>query len=481
MKQRLNSLIYRFSSLFILISFSFGCRQQANEESIVEVRSDTILKDYVHAPDSAFRYEIIHSSEAGGYNYYVMKMHSQHWLTKDIVDDTEWWHYVSVVIPNDTPFETGMMWIGGGSKNSKIPTQPDALILAAAMQTNSIVAKIHNVPFQPLIFANDTFGERYEDAIIAYGWRKFMEGGAKDEDAYWLARLPMTKAVKLAMDVVTEVASKNHNKTIDKYVVAGASKRGWTTWTTAAVDDRVVAMVPIVIDLLNVVPSFQHHWRNYGFWAPAVDDYVREGIMDWQGSKEYDRLLEITEPFSYLEEYDMPKLLINAAGDQFFLPDSWKFYWESLQGEKHIQYVPNFGHDLSESDALPNMIAFYSSVLNETPRPKYDWKIEGEKIILTTDPNQKPASIKLWSAYNEEARDFRIDILGPKWTSTEILVNESGRYEVDIEEPAKGYKGYFVEISYPGEASIKVTTGVEVLPRSYPFEPFIAKEPKGTM
>lgn len=479
-------MINRFYSQFIIPAFILStyflvsCQSKEVENTTEETRSSTLLRDYVHAVDPSFRYEIIHSIEKEGYDYHVVKMVSQNWLTSDLVNETEWWHWVSMVVPKDAAFETGMMWIGGGSKNSKIPEDPDPLILEAATRTNSIVAQIHNVPFQPLIFENDTFGERYEDAIIAYGWRKFLEGGAKDEDAIWLARLPMTKAVKLAMDVVSELVKDRHGKTLDKYVVAGASKRGWTTWTTAAVDDRVVAMVPIVIDLLNIVPSFQHHWRNYGFWAPAVDDYVREGIMNWQGSKEYERLLEITEPYSFRDQYDIPKLLINAAGDQFFLPDSWKFYWDGLNGEKHLQYVPNFGHDLRESDALPNMISFYASVLNGTPRPNYDWKIEGEKIIITTDPNSKPASIKLWSASNEEARDFRIDVLGPKWTSSEVLVNESGRYEITLQEPKKGFTGYFVEITYPGQAPIKVTTGVEVLPKTYPFATFESEAPRGS-
>ena len=53
-------------------------------------------------------------------------------------------------------------------------------------------------------------------------------------------------------------------------MVTGGSKRGWTTWTTAAVDKRVVAITPMVIDMLNIDPSFEHHYRVYGFWAPAV-------------------------------------------------------------------------------------------------------------------------------------------------------------------------------------------------------------------
>ena len=57
----------------------------------------------------------------------------------------------------------------------------------------------------------------------------------------------------------------------------------------------MVAIVPIVIDLLNVVPSFQHHYGAYGFWAPAVGDYVEMGIMNWMGTPEFAALMKIEE------------------------------------------------------------------------------------------------------------------------------------------------------------------------------------------
>ncbi|PRY87050.1 PhoPQ-activated pathogenicity-related family protein [Mongoliibacter ruber] len=479
-----NILRLNFYSILILSSMIlfWNCAPKGDVE-VAETTDAAVhpLWDYVHADDPDFSYEIVHNEDMGDYHYAVVRMVSQNWLTEEVVDKTEWWHWISMVVPKNTPHSTGMMWIGGGSQNTKLPEKPDQLILEAAIKTNSVVATIHNVPFQPLVFANDTFGERYEDAIIAYGWRKFMEGGAKDEDAHWLARFPMTKAVKLAMDVVTEVASNEYEKEVANYMVAGASKRGWTTWTIAAVDDRVVAMAPVVIDLLNVEESFKHHWKNYGYWAPAVGDYVREEVMEWQGSKEYNRLNELVEPYSFLDEYkDIPKLLINAAGDEFFQPDSWKFYWDDLKGEKHVQYVPNYGHDLTESDALPNLISFYASILNENPRPKYDWKIEGDRIIVSTDPNQKPSSIKLWKATNPEERNFMIDRFGPHWTSSEIIINESGRYEVEMEAPENGFTAYFVEITYPGQTPIKVTTGIDILPRAYPFEEYVSENPKGS-
>lgn len=476
-KTKIFSLL-SWGALCVCTFLFFSCQKPAEIVAEQEVHSATLLKDYVHAPDSTFRYEVVHKVPGEKSDYLVLKMYSQHWLTPDVVNQTEWWHWVSMIVPKDTKFETGMLWISGGSTNSKMPEEPDPLILAASSQTNSIVAKIHNVPFQPIIFANDTFGERYEDEIISYGWRKFLENGAKDEDAIWLARFPMTKAAKLAMDAVSGVVKSEYNKNLDHFVVGGASKRGWTTWTTGAVDDRVVAIVPVVIDLLNLVPSFQHHWKNYGFWAPAVEDYVREGVMDWLGTPEFDRMVQITEPYNFRNDFvNKPKLLINAAGDEFFQPDSWKFYWDSLPGEKHVMYVPNSGHDVGDSDALPNMISFYASILNNTPRPTYSWKIEGDAIKVVTDPTQKPAAVKLWTANNPDARDFRIDVFGPHWTSQDLPISEDGKYEVKMPTPEKGYTGYFVELTYAGSSPIKVTTGIDVLPREYPFEAFKPGQP----
>jgi PhoPQ-activated pathogenicity-related protein len=91
----------------------------------------------------------------------------------------------------------------------------------------------------------------------------------------------MTKSVVRAMDAITGVCRSVAGGGIEvgRFVLAGASKRGWTAWTAAAVDKRVVAVMPVVIDLLNVEASFEHHYRAYGFWAPAIGAYQASGIM----------------------------------------------------------------------------------------------------------------------------------------------------------------------------------------------------------
>ena len=184
----------------------------------------------------------------------------------------------------------------------------------------------------------------------------------------------MTKSAVRAMDAITAFmaspAGGAHR--VARFVVSGASKRGWTTWTTAAVDRRVIAIAPEVIDLLNVEPSFVHHWQAYGKWSEAVQDYVDRGLMDWIGTPTFRALMQIEEPYEYRNRLTMPKLLLNAAGDQFFLPDSSRFYFDDLPGEKLLRYIPNADHSLDKTDVFETLEAFYTDDRQygaTTPRP----------------------------------------------------------------------------------------------------------------
>lgn len=426
----------------------------------------TALDRYVQAPDPNYKFELVKTIPAAGYTAYVIDLTSQAWRSAAEVDHPVWKHWLTIVKPDKVTSKTGFLFITGGSNKNKAPETADAMIADIALSTNSIAAELRMVPNQPLVFADDG-KELAEDSLIAYTWDKFMKGG----DDQWLARLPMTKSAVRAMDTMTTFcASEAAGKlTVDHFVVSGGSKRGWTTWTTAAVDKRVVAIAPLVIDLLNIQPSFIHHYRAYGFYAPAVKDYMDRHLMERSGTKRYAEMMQIVEPFSYRDRLTMPKFMINAAGDQFFLPDSSQFYFDDLKGEKYLRYVPNTDHSLRNSDARESLAAFYGAVLTGTPRPKFSWKLEKDGSIHVKSVD-KPTEVKLWAATNPEHRDFRLEKIGKAYQST-TLTETNGVYIGAVPKPEKGWTAYFVELTFPsgGKYPFKFTTAVRVSPDVLPF------------
>ena len=444
----------------------------------------TLLIDYVNSHDPSFIYDMVDTIIGDGWKEYKIRMVSGSWLDKNDFDDNsnEWWHWISVIVPDNLEKSTSMMVIGSGSTqdfslerygNKKTNSQ----YLKAALKTKSIISEINNVPFQPINFSGDNKLGRYEDDLIAYSWRQFLEGGA--EDSEWLPRFPMTRAVVRAMDVVQEISNEINNP-VDSFFVTGASKRGWVAWTTAIADDRVMGIAPVVIDLLNLYPSFQHHWKVYGEWSPAIDDYVKEDIMNWTESKEYEKLIEITDPYSYRFSLNMPKYIINASSDEFFVTDSWQFYWDDLVGEKHLQYLPNAGHGLYGTYVTDDLINFYSKAINQNRLPYYEWSIDQNIINLIIEPSAN-YKIKKWSINNSE-RDFRIYKVGEAWTSEDIDKNKNGKYSISIDNPNSGYTAQFVEIIFDSdsEESISITTGTVITPNKYPYSKFVIPNPKGT-
>ena len=452
--------------LFSLIVF-FPIFTQADPRSEY---LQTDLDAYVHKDDTSFNYVIEKVQEFDSYFVHSIRMDSQNFLQSKDVNKTSWSHWLTVIEPKEVKAETAMLVISSGDTNDPLPKAQDALI-EIALASNSLVAELKAIPNQPLKFSDESF-DRWEDAIIAYTWNKFFLTG----ESRWPARMAMTKSAIAAMDTIQAVFKRNN---VNSFVVTGASKRGWTTWTAAATDNRVIAIIPLVIDMLNIKPSFEHHWQAYGFWAPAIQDYVDMNTMDWWGSPEAEALFKLVDPYSYKDRYQFPKYIINAAGDEFFIPTSSQFYYDQLPGEKHIRYVPNVGHSLNGSYIIEAIASFYISILNSSPRPEYSWNfLENGQIEFTSD--NQPSEVKLWWADNLSSRDFRLDVIGKSWKSKSIKINAEGKYISSIDKPEEGWRAYFVEAIY-GLNSLPfiVTSEVKVSPDILPFEYIDPINPKG--
>ena len=459
----------RNAAIFVLLAISaVGC---------AHVSKQTALDRYIATPDTNFAYHVVGTVSKDNYKTYILEMTSQSWLTPAEVDRQLWKHWLIVTKPKEATGSTALLFIGGGSNEKGAPKEADGNMVRAALATKSVVCELKMVPNQPLVFGGDG-QKRVEDDLIAYTWDKYLRTG----DERWPARLPMTKSAVRAMDAITAFCAGEEvgKLKIDSFVVAGGSKRGWTTWTTAAVDRRVKAIVPIVIDLLNIEPSFKHHWEVYGFYAPAVKDYVNTGIMEWQGTKEYRNLMKIEEPYEYRDRMTMPKFIINATGDQFFLPDSSQFYFKDLPGTKYLRYVPNADHSLKDSDAFESLVACYDAVLKQTPLPQFSWTIESDGALRVV-AQDKPTVVKLWQASNPKARDFRLETIGAAWTATDLQDQGGGVYFGRVAKPAQGWTAFMVELTYKvagAPAPFKFTTQVHVIPDVTPYKFKPGKSPR---
>ena len=166
----------------------------------------------------------------------------------------------------------------------------------------------------------------------------------------------------------------------------------------------------------------------------------------------------------------MPKLIVNATGDEFFCPDSSQFYFDGLSGEKHLRYVPNGNHSLRDTDALESIVAFYQTVLAGTPRPQYFWTLDKDGSIRV-QTQTTPKQVNLWQATNPAARDFRVATIGKAYTSRPLEPMDQGVYVGRIEPPSKGWTAFFVELVYDAgvQFPLKLTTAVRVLPETLPF------------
>lgn len=426
----------------------------------------TALDDYVNTPDPAYGYAIENtirgSSGAVAYTVYQIRMTSQRWRTMAEVDEPLWRHWLQVVVPDVITNDTALLIIEGGSTRSKPPNiEQYAGIMVG--QTGAVLALLQQVPNQPLRFTDEQ-RERKEDAIIAYSYDKFLTTG----DSTWPALLPMTKSAVRAMDTV-QTLTKEKGQEISKFVVGGGSKRGWTTWLTAAVDKRVKACVPIVIDVLNMSVQMDHHYKAYGTYSDAVNDYVQLNIFGRFNLPEAQNLLEMVDPYTYLNRYTMPKFVVNATGDEFFLLDASRFYYDRLPGPKLLRYFPNSGHGINaDISAALSLLQYFMAISKGEPLPSLSWTFEADGSLRAITDGAETQAL-LWQATNPDARDFRwYDGRGPQWVSSALAPESERDYVARVEPPPQGWTAFMIEFSYA--SGLVLTTEVRVLPDCLPYE-----------
>jgi PhoPQ-activated pathogenicity-related protein len=464
----------------------------------------TALDRYVHLDDGFFTW-----SEIGQYRFdddnvtvYLLNMTSQKWMDETVTNHPVWWHMMGVGIPDVIREDVSYLYIEGGSNGpgTEPPDMDDGVINAVrlyARMTGYVASFLKQVPNQSIVFANDPSGEeRSEDEIIAWTWRSYVTDYTDTPEI--IARMPMTKSVIRAMDAITEaVAERRPGHDVQRFIVGGGSKRGWTTWSAAATDKRVIACTPMVMSLLNFNDTLQAHYRNLGgAWSIAFYDYyslnLTSHIHDDQVTNWEYGLWTYEDMFRYKERLALiPKLLISATGDEFFLLTDTLTWWDDMYGDKWIMMNQNAEHSLSPwYIKIGETVASWSMLLLEGPPvPKLDWQIgdTGHSARVSLFVDQIPDNITGWYAYtwkNETRKDFRLAVGYPpyihpiRWYKTDVTDIGNGQYEVELETPESGFGGLFIECIWTRLNGIQLhlTTQVQVTPDIYPAESCYGEE-----
>jgi PhoPQ-activated pathogenicity-related protein len=269
--------------------------------------------------------------------------------------------------------------------------------LAAAIRAP--VAVVRQVPFQPL-------WERREDELIAYTFDSYLKTG----DPEWPLLLPMAKTAARAMDAVQELARERWQIPVERFTVTGASKRGWTSWLTAAVDPRVVSIAPMVIDMLNMPAQAELQRDTFGELSEEIQDYSDIGLPGRMDSDLGRKLVAMVDPFSYRGQLVQPKLIVLGTNDRYWPLDALKLYWNDLREPKRVLYVPNQGHGLKDADRLIGSLSAlfrYSARGEAMPELSWSWSAaNADRLELLVRLDRRPRQLRAWHA-SSPTRDFR--------------------------------------------------------------------------
>lgn len=403
--------------------------------------ASTALRDYVAAEDASYRWTCQQSGKIDSVSWSRLHVVSQTWR------GVPWRHVVWIFLPEGSTgpaSERAMLHISGGVWEPKWPEEgpvdlapgPSAARwLNLAKATGSPVVVAEQIPFQPM------FDGLVEDQIISMTFLQYVKTG----DQSWPLLFPMVKAAVRAMDAAQAHCQQQHHWKIDHFTAFGSSKRGWTTWLVAAVDRRIDAMAPTVIDVLNMEAQMVHQKRTWGKYSEQIADYSDKGLPDLVATPKGKELVQMVDPFAFRHAISQPKLLIFGTNDRYWPVDACSLYWDQLVGDKYLLYTPNQGHGIRDLQRMDgSLAALHRSRCGGPPLPKLQWHFEDQQtrsIELSMGCDPAPKSLQAWVA-RSETRDFR----DAKWEPMPVAASDGkmGRFQIDREKRFVAVFGEYV-------------------------------------
>jgi PhoPQ-activated pathogenicity-related protein len=438
--------------------FSAGCLGAAAaivgggaEAGVATADATEVLADYVAKRDPTTTFTPLADGVAAGGRWRTGRLVSQTWRERP------WTHELSLFLPDDAR-ATGraLLWIDGGSEGKlppadlRGPTDSVRTLTAVATAAGLPAAVVRQVPFQPM------FNGLHEDGLIAHTFVEYARTG----DASWPLLLPMVKAAVEAMTAVTGIAKEHWNVAVDEFVVTGASKRGWTTWLTAAVDRRVAGIVPMVIDMLSLEDHMKLQIASFGGMSDKLHDYTVRGIDRLLATPRGRELVEIIDPYAYRDRLTMPKLIALGTNDPYWPLGALDLYYDGLPGPRWVSYAPNAGHGLPPARVGGLVAALGRHAAGVEPLPAVDWRFDadgvGNTAVVRSDA--RPERAVLWTA-SSASRDFR----GARWSSQPVE-GAGPEWRASIGAPASGFVAGLVELEFGRRPlPLALTSGVTIV------------------
>lgn len=409
-------------------------------DSIAETTPENALQQYLLNDDSSYSWAVKDSFETKGLKAYDLLLTSQKWR------EFTWKHQLTIYVPKEVAFDGALLFITGGSlkdgepkwKNQETGGSESEPMAVIARKNRAITAIIRQVPMQPLYD-----GDLVEDQLISFTLHNYK----RDKDYTWPLLFPMVKSAVRAMDAIQEFSTESLGKKVNRFTVAGASKRGWTTWLTGASDKRVEAIGPMVIDVLNMPVSLDYHLTAWNEYSEQINDYIKLEIPQTVNTEDGNALTQMIDPYAYRASLTMPKLIFIGTNDEYWPVDAIKNYIEDIPGENYIHYTPNAGHDLGGgTSALKALSGFWSQTLAKQSyhAMRYDLSADSKSATLTVDSNTEGLiSAYLWSADSSD-RDFRDE----RWAATQIEPSANGKVHKKIAFPDEGYRAFYIDMEF---------------------------------